>query len=120
MKYKGLAADQTNSPALLKFNKRSHQPNGRGHTHTHVLFSGVGELVLSAAVVGLLDPWVGPQAFDGYHVRLVEAADLLNVHLLHQHGVILRGHRDGDTAVSWWTGGANIPRLNVHKKAAVA
>lgn len=77
--------------------KTSHQPHGGDR---YVLFSGIGELVLSAAVVGLLDPWVRPQAFDGYHVRLVKAADLLNVHLLHQHGVILEGPGDGGTAVS--------------------
>lgn len=77
--------------------KRSHHLHGGDR---YVLFSGIGELVLSAAVVGLLNPWVRPQAFDGYHVRVVKVADLLNVHLLHQHGVILKGRRNRGTAVS--------------------
>ena len=61
------------------------------HTNTHrrtdVLFSGVRQLVLPAAVVGLLDPRVGPQAFDSYDVGLVKASDLLDVHFLHEHGI---------------------------------
>lgn len=73
-------------------------------THTDVLFSGVRELVLSAAVIGLLDPWVCPQGFDSRDVRLVEAIDLLNVHLLHEHGIRLEIRQKGviksrDTAV---------------------
>lgn len=58
-------------------------------TDRDVLFSGVRELVLSAAVVGLLDPWVGPQAFDSCDVRLIKPIDLFNVHLLHEHGIRL-------------------------------
>lgn len=90
-RHKGLAADHA-KPCAGKITekyteKRSRQPHGGDK---YILFSGIGELVLSAAVVGLLDPWVRPQCFDGYHVRLVKAADLLNVHLLHQHGVILK------------------------------
>lgn len=64
------------------------------HTHTHrwinILFSRIRELVLSAAVVGLLDPRVRPQTFDSCNVRLIKPSDLLNVHFLHQHGVRLR------------------------------
>lgn len=60
---------------------------------TDVLFSGVRELVLSAAVVGLLDPWVGPQAFDGCNVGMVKPIDLLYVHFLHEHGIGLERHR---------------------------
>lgn len=67
----------------------------RSHTDRDVLFSGVRELVLSAAVVGLLDPWVGPQALDSCNVGVVETVDLLDVHLLHEHGVRLERHRQG-------------------------
>lgn len=59
----------------------------------HALFSGVGELVLPAAVVGLLDPGVGPQGFDSCDVRMVEAIDLFDVHFLHQHGIGLEQQR---------------------------
>lgn len=63
------------------------------NTHTNVLFSGVRQLVLSAAVVGLLDPRVGPQGFDSYNVGLVKPIDLLDIHLLHEHGIRLGMHR---------------------------
>lgn len=66
---------------------------------TDILFSGVGELVFSASVVGLQNPWVGPQALDSYDVGLVKAIDLLDVHLLHKHGVRLEQHRSGNKEV---------------------
>lgn len=58
-----------------------------------VLFSGVRQLIFSAAVVGLLDPRVGPQAFDSCDVWIVKIADLLDVHFLHKTGVGLRRQR---------------------------
>lgn len=54
-----------------------------------VLFSGVGELVLSPAVVGLLDARVSPQRLYRADVRLVKRGDLLHLHLAYQLGVIL-------------------------------
>lgn len=68
-------------------------------TERDVLFSGVRELVLSAAVVGLLDPWVGPQAFDSCDVRLIKTIDLFNVHLLHEHGIRLWSNKHGNKQV---------------------
>lgn len=58
-----------------------------------VLFGGVRQLVLSAAVVRLLDTRVGPQAFNSYDVGLIKAIDLLDVHFLHKHGVGLKTRR---------------------------
>jgi len=73
--------------------------------HTHVLFGGVRELVLPAAVIGLLDARVGPQAFDGCDEVIVEAVDLLDVHFLHQHGVGLETSSGdtvkGKTTINW-------------------
>lgn len=54
-----------------------------------VLFSGVGELVLSPAVVGLLDARISPQRLYRADVRLVKRGDLLHLHLAYQLGVIL-------------------------------
>lgn len=54
-----------------------------------VLFSGVGELVLSPAVVGLLDARVSPQRLYCADVRLIKRRDLLHLHLAYQLGVIL-------------------------------
>lgn len=59
-----------------------------------VLFSGVGELVLSPAVVGLLDARVSPQRLYRADVRLVKRGDLLHLHLAHQLGVILSSRRE--------------------------
>lgn len=56
---------------------------------TDVLFSGVGELVLSPAVVGLLDARVSPQRLYCADVRLVKRGDLLHFHLAYQLAVIL-------------------------------
>lgn len=54
-----------------------------------VLFGRVRELVLSPAVVGLLDARVRPQHLYGTGVRLLEGADLLHVHLTHHQGITL-------------------------------
>lgn len=66
------------------------------HIHTerwaHVLFSGIGELVFSATVVGLLDSRISPQAFNSYDIVLIKPIDLLNIHFLHKHGIGLERH----------------------------
>lgn len=66
-------------------------------TCVYSLFSGIRQLVLSAAVVGLLDAWIGPQHLNGVNVGLIKRRDLLDVHLLHQHGVGLQSNYNPDT-----------------------
>lgn len=55
--------------------------------HSHSLFGGVRQLILSPAIVGLLDPWVGPQHLYCVDVRLVERAHLLYIYLPHQQSI---------------------------------
>lgn len=64
--------------------------------HADLLFSGVRELVLPAAVVGLLDARVGPKAFDSCNEVKVKPTDLLDVHLLDDHGVRLKNKGKGE------------------------
>lgn len=56
-------------------------------TFVYSLFSGVRKLVLPAAVVGFLNARVWPQHLNGTDVGLVKRRHLLNVYLLHHHGV---------------------------------
>lgn len=54
-----------------------------------VLFGRVRELVLSPAIVSLLNPRVGPKHFDRTDVWLFKCRHLFHVHFTHQLGIIL-------------------------------
>lgn len=55
--------------------------------HGHSLFGGVRQLILSPAIIGLLDPRVSPQHLYCVDVGLVERAHLLHIHLPHQESI---------------------------------
>lgn len=55
--------------------------------HGHSLFGGVRQLILSPAIVGLLDPRVGPQHLYCIDVGMVERAHLLHIHLPHEESI---------------------------------
>jgi len=56
-------------------------------THTHLLFSGVGELVLSPAVIGFLDAWIRPEHLYCIDKGLFKGANLLHINISHQQSI---------------------------------
>jgi len=56
----------------------------------HLLLGGVGQLILAAPVVALLDAWVGPQRLDRLDVLRLERRHRLVVDVADQLTVVLQ------------------------------